>query len=558
MKPLRILKSLKKPFRYLGPAFFLPVILITFMDFQKDLREMDKELLRAAHSVPLLLAEDFHDRTTGPNSITFEEELRNRALINRFNKVNGFTWTYTIIEQNSRIYMTAPTVTDEESANQERWYFFEYPQADKAFYRALKTGRSQFINYSDQWGHFRTLVLPLESPGGRSYAVCIDLNRSRIMEILIKTAGVKVGILLLGFLAALVYISYLTSTDPEKSQPSRHILMSREDLRKVIDLQTRHLHELSENERVNNLQLTNALYAGQMSLYSFNTGTGELDHAYNNLFSETLGYEHGQYRLHLDWLMEHMIAPEFRPELEKVYKDLLTGLISQESLDVKLLNIRGNYRWFRIHLSVLRGSENRKDSLLVLTQSIEDVKLREKDLLKQVQTDELTGLYNRSYWEEYFKALKSRNRRSDMPLVICFMDINGLKTVNDNLGHNAGDKLLTDFSHLIQRTVRASDIAVRLGGDEFLMISPQTYEQEFEELWHRLKENTEKFNKAMDRDYTLSYSHGICVLYDLSNDDEIDKLLEEADRKMYEEKRNMKKGDLQILRSPMNNHDPVG
>ena len=52
------------------------------------------------------------------------------------------------------------------------------------------------------------------------------------------------------------------------------------------------------------------------------------------------------------------------------------------------------------------------------------------------------------------------------------MDINGLKLVNDNLGHNAGDKLLTDFAGVLNKTIRGSDIAVRMGGDEFLLICP--------------------------------------------------------------------------------------
>ena len=325
--------------------------------------------------------------------------------------------------------------------------------------------------------------------------------------------------------------------------------MSRKDLEQIINFQTRHLQQLSDNEKINNLQLTNALYAGQMSLFTFSIKTGKLVHTYNNLFSETLGYKHGQYELDLKWLCENMVDQNFIPQLKDIWIKLLSCRIPQESLDVKLKDIRGKYHWFRLNLSLQKGDSREKDSLLVLTQSIEDIKKRERKLLKQVHTDELTGFYNRAYWEEYFKSLKNKNRRSDMPLVICFIDINGLKTVNDNLGHHAGDKLLIDFSTLLRKTIRGTDNAIRLGGNEFLLLCSQTYENEFDGFWQKLQENTNQFNTTMGRDYLLSFCHGICILYNQVDNREITPLLEEADRKMYEEKHLMKQDGLSVLRN---------
>ncbi len=549
MRALVYLKTFQKSFKYLAGAFILPAALILWVDYRLNLQEIDHQLLNAARTVPLLLPPGFHDETGQTEYKTPETQNLIRNQLDTMAMTGGFTRIYTGISRENRFYMTA--TSENIPSGDEDSQLIDYMQNNDSIRKAVIQEEPFYFRQSRPEGTVRAMLLPLRSAEGNRYFVCLEIPQKDVNKRLGALTGLKAGVLVLGFLFILLYLCLLTHTKPGGINPSRYILMKRTDLDKIMEIQSRHLQELSEHERINNLQLTNALYAGRMSLFAFHTDSGKLDHAFNNLFFETLGYEHGQYEMDLDWLMENIIAPEFRPELLRIYQDLVSGKISQETVDVKLKNIRDNYKWFRLHLSLEKSNtEEKGDTFLALIQSIEDVKLRERDLLKQVQTDELTGLYNRSYWEEYFQSLKSRNRRSDMPLVICFMDINGLKTVNDNLGHNAGDKLLTDFAGIVQKTIRGSDMAVRLGGDEFLLICPQTNEAEFEELWRRLMEKTEQFNRTMDRDYRLSFSHGICVLFDLSIEEEIDALLEEADRKMYDEKREMKKRDLGILATP--------
>ena len=526
----------------MGPAFLLPIILIAFMDIQRDLKRVDEWLLDLAQSVPLLLEEDFHDRALGPDDISIEEELWNRNLFNNFADFNDVSWIYTLIEKEGRLFMTAPTVTEEEALERESWYFFEYKDPRPEFYSALKSGKTSYLNYRDQWGWYRTVILPLDSPGGRRYAVCIDLAIGSYLMILSRSAGLKSLILLMSFFYIILNIARMTSSNPSQKSLSRHVLLSRKDLQAVVDAQM-------EKEKVINLQLINALYAGQMGLYSFNVKTGKLDHVFNNLLPDALGYKHGEYKLDINWIKENLVDPDFLSLLNELWREVRIEEKSQATLDLRMKDKAGNWQWFRLHLTLQKGIGEKHNSMLILIQGIQDAKMREKDLLQQVQTDDLTGLYNRYYWEDYFKAIQTRNRRSDLPLVICYMDINGLKMVNDNLGHNAGDKLLRDFAWILNKTIRGSDIAVRLGGDEFLLICPQTYKLEFEELWNRIRQNTEDFNSSMDRDYTLSFSHGICLLKDLSDQQEITSLMDEADRKMYKEKREMKSGGFLVLRS---------
>ena len=71
-------------------------------------------------------------------------------------------------------------------------------------------------------------------------------------------------------------------------------------------------------------------------------------------------------------------------------------------MDLKMKHKEGKVLWYRIHLTLQPGANREEDCILILTQGIQDVKMRERLLLQQVQTDDLTGLYNRAYWGRVF------------------------------------------------------------------------------------------------------------------------------------------------------------
>jgi len=99
--------------------------------------------------------------------------------------------------------------------------------------------------------------------------------------------------------------------------------------------------------------------------------------------------------------------------------------------------------------------------------------------------DALTDLYNRAYFEE---ELKRYNFPRYYPLSVMMVDINGLKVINDTLGHYEGDKLLQHFASLLNSISRKGDVITRLGGDEFAILLPSTTSQET----HRICERTRK------------------------------------------------------------------
>ena len=148
--------------------------------------------------------------------------------------------------------------------------------------------------------------------------------------------------------------------------------------------------------------------------------------------------------------------------------------------------------------------------------------------------DELTQLKNRrGFFELAEQALKVA-KREHHALGLFFMDLNGLKAVNDTYGHLAGDQALRDAAQVLRQTFRDSDILARLGGDEFVALAHVT--RDVDALSRRLREHLDAFNAEVERPYVLDLSIGT-TLVNVAEDDNIEALIARADAAMYKEKR---------------------
>jgi diguanylate cyclase (GGDEF)-like protein len=108
------------------------------------------------------------------------------------------------------------------------------------------------------------------------------------------------------------------------------------------------------------------------------------------------------------------------------------------------------------------------------------------EVYKLAALDELTGLYNRRSGEQRLSEEISRALRHSRPLTVLLIDIDGLKQINDQLGHPAGDLMLKCFSERLQRAIRGSDLAVRMGGDEFMVLLPECRADEVRHVLSRV------------------------------------------------------------------------
>jgi diguanylate cyclase (GGDEF)-like protein len=144
--------------------------------------------------------------------------------------------------------------------------------------------------------------------------------------------------------------------------------------------------------------------------------------------------------------------------------------------------------------------------------------------------DSLTGLYNRNFFQEEMNRLQN-DRRESMGLLLC--DLDGMKFVNDTLGHAKGDEMIKRAAELLRENFRASDIIARIGGDEFAIFVPEVDRAEAERLAQRLKRSAEE-NNRLDPGVPISLSMG----YTVSREQPVDMeaLFREADNRMYWDK----------------------
>jgi len=193
----------------------------------------------------------------------------------------------------------------------------------------------------------------------------------------------------------------------------------------------------------------------------------------------------------LHWAVVHAGTPLLVPDMEadpRVYK-LAGGVRS------------GIYCPLLVHgrpigvLSAHRTEPNafREDDLNLLTVvarylagAIEVARLHEQ-LKELAATDPLTGLANRRSFYERLTAELARCQREDRPLSIGLLDLDGFKEINDVRGHGVGDQVLIQVAEALEHTIRASDLAARFGGDEFVLLFPETTSAQADRLVNRLR-----------------------------------------------------------------------
>ena len=220
----------------------------SYREHKTDLMvQIDSDLLQAARSLKYLLAPDFHDRARDTNSIAMDEELRNRKAVTDFGVESGFKWVYTLAEKDGAFFFAAPSVSEAEAKELASWYFYPYDDVPDEFTAAFREGRTVFVDYTDQWGTFRSVALPEQSPGGRRYLACADKEIGEIKGLLQKSLRQSVAVALLFLLASLpfiLYLNYLFRTHTaELKELNTELLTHKEHLEELVHARTAALEQ---------------------------------------------------------------------------------------------------------------------------------------------------------------------------------------------------------------------------------------------------------------------------------------------------------------------------
>ena len=160
--------------------------------------------------------------------------------------------------------------------------------------------------------------------------------------------------------------------------------------------------------------------------------------------------------------------------------------------------------------------------------------LHQQSLYQQSITDDLTGAYNRRHFMGCFEKEFQRARRHNTVFCVAMVDLDHFKRVNDELGHEEGDRVLANFTREFKATIRAEDTLGRVGGEEFALIMPMTTLVEAKHLLERFRCLIEKACLLIDRQITFSagVAEYTCEL------DSVGALLGQADKALYEAKQN--------------------
>ncbi|HKS08552.1 MAG TPA: EAL domain-containing protein [Pyrinomonadaceae bacterium] len=248
-----------------------------------------------------------------------------------------------------------------------------------------------------------------------------------------------------------------------------------------------------------------------------------LNDAYANIF----GYAESERLIGASWEMFF-----FNEELVRLKEQIMPAVWRDGSWrgEANGLKINGGSVPLEISISSVVGG-----GLVQVVRDITERKKIEDTLRDSSHKDELTGLLNRRGLLKQAAPYFDFARRQKENLLLLFIDLDGMKKINDEFGHQEGDNALVSTAAILNRSFRSTDIIARLGGDEFtVLVTDRNADKE--EAITRLNENLKAYNATETRGHKLAFSIGVATL-EQERMTCFEELLEQADQAMYEQKR---------------------
>jgi diguanylate cyclase (GGDEF)-like protein/PAS domain S-box-containing protein len=284
-------------------------------------------------------------------------------------------------------------------------------------------------------------------------------------------------------------------------------------------------------------KLSYALQATNDGIWDRHLESGKLYLSEN--YYRILGYNPGETTI-TPKVFEELIHPEDKKNVLQRSRECIEGKTKDYSAEFRLKTKSGKWKWILGRGKVIsRDSTGKAIRFLGTHVDISQRKEAEKKLEKLARIDSLTGCYNRRYGLELLDRQIKLSHRSKSPLLLAFLDVDNFKDINDAFSHEEGDKVLKEVVKLLKSALREIDIICRMGGDEFLLIFPDSSLKEAPLIKGRLNKDLTKLNHSLKKPYKIELSVGLSC-YDPANPQPMDELIRIADQKMYEDKKNKK------------------
>ncbi|MCR5831273.1 MAG: GGDEF domain-containing protein [Lachnospiraceae bacterium] len=206
------------------------------------------------------------------------------------------------------------------------------------------------------------------------------------------------------------------------------------------------------------------------------------------------------------------------------YRDRFYGLASIRNSVMPLFS-----EFYRVLMMTL-------SNVLEQVRNVQTMQKMIKTLDEMWVFDPMTHVYNRAGFFKFSEQLSKDAKAAGEDMFFIFLDLDGLKKVNDALGHETGDRMICDMADVLRKTRNKEELLMRYGGDEFVVFGKGISAGEVEEEIARIRKAMEEINAAGDREYTLDASIGYHMV-PFDNDKPLSALIELADQEMYKEKR---------------------
>jgi len=235
--------------------------------------------------------------------------------------------------------------------------------------------------------------------------------------------------------------------------------------------------------------------------------------------------------------MEELIIPAQSREAHQheMQRFIETGHAKVLNRRIQLEAARKNGEMFPVEMAITYIPNSGVYEFYAFVQDISNRRTEEQRLRFLASNDSLTGLRNRSHFNSSLPEAMARCRRSDTNLALMYLDIDHFKSINDSLGHEAGDRLLQEFAARLKNILREVDIVSRLGGDEFTVIVEDVVSDEgVSKVASNILQELNRAGWLGSHDLKITSSIGIAI-YD-GRTIEADKLVTLADKAMYKAK----------------------
>ncbi|QIN84353.1 diguanylate cyclase [Rubrobacter tropicus] len=283
-----------------------------------------------------------------------------------------------------------------------------------------------------------------------------------------------------------------------------------------------------------------AVFEGAVIGMALTNAEGNLVRA-NTALNLMFGYGEGDLRGRSFHQLTH---PADRIAGSEPYREIVDGRRDRYRAERRMLKRDGTVIWARLSASAIRGTRPEQGLAVVMVEDFTDRKVLEEELTHKAFHDPLTNLPNRHLFADRLKHASERATRSAEGMAVFFIDIDDFKEVNDSLGHEAGDRLLSEAGARMRSCVRPEDTVARLGGDEFAVLLEDVTEWEARQAARRIGEKVRApfYLDESGRRVSVTASVGVAVAQGGGALDP-SALLREADRAMYRLKQRPGRGN---------------